>query len=75
MDNDDQGERKLNFITTAEAAARLDRHPSTIVRWCELGKIEYVDKVPGTTGTYLFDPVYINRLVIDQATAAHQAAS
>lgn len=54
---------------------RLGIDRSTLIRWCQLGRIEVAAKMPGPRGPYLFDPVYINRLVIDRANAAQQAAS
>lgn len=67
---------ELNLIGSAEVCARLEIDRSTLIRRIQLGRIEYATKLPGKSGPYLFDPVYINRLVIDQANAArHQAAS
>lgn len=70
----------VKLIGSAEVCARLDIDRSTLVRRIQLGRIEFEQKLPGPRGAYLFDPTYINRLVIDQATAnaanaAHQAAS
>lgn len=65
---------ELNLIGSAEVCARLDIDRSTLIRRIQLGRIEYAAKLPGKSGPYLFDPTYINRLVIDQA-AAQQAAS
>lgn len=65
----------VKLIGSAEVCTRLDIDRSTLIRRCQLGRISYVTKLPGPRGQYLFDPVYINRLVIDQAAAAQQAAS
>lgn len=67
MDND--GEHELNFIGSAEVCARLDIDRSTLIRRVQLGRIQYAAKLPGKSGAYLFDPEYINRLVIDAATS------
>lgn len=66
---------ELNLIGSAEVCARLDIDRSTLIRRIQMGRIQYATKLPGKSGPYLFDPTYINRLVIDQANAAHQAAS
>ena len=75
MHQRDDGETspELNLIGSAEACARLNVDRSTLIRWCQLGRIQHT-KLPGTSGPYLFDPVYINRLVIDRANAAKAAS-
>lgn len=61
---------ELNLIGSAEVCARLGIDRSTLIRRVQLGRIAYATKLPGKSGPYLFDPVYINRLVIDSAAQA-----
>lgn len=68
MANDEPQE--LTFIGSAEVCVRLDIDRSTLIRWIQLGRIQPARKLPGKSGPYLFDPTYINRLVIDRAAQA-----
>lgn len=75
MQQRDDGETppEINLIGSAEVCARLEIDRSTLIRWCQTGRIQCT-KLPGGSGPYLFDPVYINRLVIDRANAAKAAS-
>lgn len=54
-------------ITTAEACEQIGIDKSTLSRWVQLGRIDYVQKLPGRNGAFLFDPVEVERARRDYA--------
>lgn len=66
---------EARYIGSTEACTRLRIDRATLTRWIQSGSITPAGKLEGPNGAYLWDPEYINRLVIDRANAAHQAAS
>jgi len=52
----------LQLIGTTEAAKRLGKHRSTVVRWARNGILPFVVEVPGYRGDFLFDPASVEAL-------------
>lgn len=67
--------RPVKLMDSTGACTLLGIDRGTLTRWIQLGRITPAGQMPGPNGAYLWDPAYINRLVIDRANAAHQAAS
>lgn len=65
---------KGKLIGSAEVCFRLDIDRSTLIRWCQLGRIEYAQKLPGPRGQYLFDSEYITEFAIRRGSP-HRDAS
>ena len=57
------------LLSSSEVCAVLQISRSTLVRWIAAGKITAVQKLPGQSGVYLFDPAEIARFVIARARA------
>ena len=54
-----------NFLGSSEVCERIGIDRSTLTRWIQTGRIAYVQKLPGATGVYLFDPVEVERARAD----------
>lgn len=65
----------INLIGSAEVCFRLDIDRSTLIRWCQLGRIQYAQKLPGPRGQYLFDSEYITEFAIRRGEQQHKSAS
>jgi predicted site-specific integrase-resolvase len=55
------------LLSTVETADRLQVDRSTLSRWVQLGRITPAMKLPGLTGSYLFDPEEIDRVAAERA--------
>jgi predicted site-specific integrase-resolvase len=51
-----------NLLTSAEAAREIGIDRGTLSRWVALGRIKPAMKLPGKTGTALFDPAEVARV-------------
>jgi excisionase family DNA binding protein len=54
-------------MTTAQAAARLQRSLKTVTRWAESGRLPALDKFPGKRGGYLFAADDVENLAAELA--------
>lgn len=52
-----------DLLTTTQAAERRGVSVRTIHRAVADGRLEPAAKIPGSTGTYLFDPAVVDRVV------------
>lgn len=57
-------------ITTAEAAALVERSVGTINRWVAEGRLSPVRKMPGLRGAHLFDPAAVREAAAERETKA-----
>jgi predicted site-specific integrase-resolvase len=55
------------LVGSAEACEAIGVDRSTLIRWVKAGKATAVQRLPGQTGVYLFEPAEIARLVAEQA--------
>ncbi|MHB1433417.1 MAG: helix-turn-helix domain-containing protein [Streptosporangiaceae bacterium] len=53
------------LLTSGQVARLLGRSPRTIARMAERGDLEYVQKLPGANGGYLFDAEKVQKLALD----------
>lgn len=58
------------LLSTVEAADRLQVERSTLSRWVQLGRITPAMKLPGRTGSFLFDADEIDRVAAERAAEA-----
>jgi predicted site-specific integrase-resolvase len=54
-----------HLLGSAEVCERIGIDRSTLIRWIQLGRIAYVQKIPGPKGAYLFDRVEVERARAD----------
>ena len=54
------------LVTTAEAAAALDRSVKTVTRWVESGRLTPVKRLPGKRGAMFFDAADIEALLAQE---------
>jgi excisionase family DNA binding protein len=61
-------------ITSAEAAAILGVSPMTVRRRVESGDLDFIRKLPGPNGDYLFDEEEVKRLKTAERAAKVKSA-
>lgn len=61
-----------DLIGTSEAARRLRVERSTLLRWVQLGRLTPALKLPGQTGSMLFDPDYIDAYEVPESVRRRQ---
>lgn len=71
--HNDEASQVPQLIGSAEVCTRLEISRSTLQLRIQLGEIQPAGKMPGKSGAYLFDPMYIDRLVEDRRTEAERA--
>lgn len=64
----------MDLITTAQAADRLGVSLRTFHRLHAADEIQHVAKLPGKTGSYLFNPAAVDKLAELRAEAKVPAA-
>lgn len=57
-------------IPSAEACERLGIDRSTLSRWVAAGRITPTFRLPGATGSMLFDPADVDRIASDLRDAS-----
>jgi predicted site-specific integrase-resolvase len=55
------------LVGSAEACEAIGVDRSTLIRWVRSGKATAVQRLPGQTGVYLFEPAEVERLAAAQA--------
>jgi predicted site-specific integrase-resolvase len=68
MSNDETA-FEVRFIGSSDVCERLGIDRGTLTHWIQAGKIKPAGKLPGPNGAYLWDPKYINGIVLDRAAA------
>lgn len=72
MANEDEPQ-VAEFIGSTEVCRRLGIDRGTLTRWIQLGHITPSGKLPGSSGAYLWDPAYIDRVVDARRTEEERA--
>jgi len=60
---------EVRYIGSSDVCERLGIDRGTLTHWIQAGKIKPSGKLPGPNGAYLWDPTYINGIVLDRAAA------
>jgi hypothetical protein len=60
-------------LTAAETGVMLGVSPKTVIRRAEAGELDFIRKLPGPNGDYLFDPAVVRQYVADSEAAGASA--
>lgn len=56
------GMDNIEYLTTAQVAARLGKPHRTIIHWASIGRLPVAARLPGKTATLLFEPAMVDKL-------------